>query len=242
MTITQQLSAAALVLGLSVGTVLADDNAPKLGGPLNELSAEEKEAGWKLLFDGKTTEGWRNFRSDSIRDGWQVKDGALCRVAGGAGDIVTTDQYEWYELSIEYNISPGGNSGIMYHVTEEMNTPWKTGPEIQILCNEKGRDPQKSGWLYQMYAPEVDTTRPAGEWNHLRILLTPERCAHYMNGTLYVEYVKHSDDWNERVAKSKFSAFPQFGKANKGYIALQDHGDAVCYRNIKIRPIKVEAE
>lgn len=203
----------------------------------NTLTEQEKAAGWVLLFDGATTDGWRNFRSDKISDGWQVVDGALARVRGGAGDIITQEQYDAFELVLEYRISKGGNSGVMFHVTEEEDTPWKTGPEIQVQDNVDGHDPQKAGWLYQLYPADQDATRPVGQWNELRILITPEKCSTHVNGVLYHEYQKGSDDWNKRVAKSKFGEMPRFGKARKGHIALQDHGDEVAYRNIKIREI-----
>ncbi len=214
--------------------------------PLNKLTPEEAQAGWKLLFDGETTKGWRNYKQDKISDGWQVVDGALTRAANGAGDIITDDQYDAFELSLEYKISKGGNSGIMYHVTEEGATPWQTGPEIQVQDNKDGHDPQLAGWLYQLYQPEIDkatgkpidATKPAGEWNKLTILITPEKCVHTMNGVKYVEYVKGSKDWDQRVAKSKFGKMERFGKPTKGYISLQDHGNEVAYRNIKIREVK----
>ena len=109
------------------------------------LSESEKRGGWQMLFDGKSTEGWRNYKSDKISDGWVVKDGLLERVGKGAGDIVTTEQYENFELSLEYRISKGGNSGIMFHVTEDQTQPWHSGPEVQIQDNIDGRDPQKAG-------------------------------------------------------------------------------------------------
>jgi hypothetical protein len=206
----------------------------------NVLSDEEKAAGWKLLFDGKTTDGWRNYRRTDLSSGWKVEGGALVRGTERAGDIVTADQFAAFELVLEYNISKGGNSGLMYHVAEGSGPPWHTGPEIQIQDNASGRDPQKSGWLYQLYRPEgdKDTARPAGEWNELRILITPEKCATWMNGELYYEYVKGSDDWNQRVAKSKFASLPDFGKPTSGHLCLQDHGNPVSFRNIKIRVIE----
>jgi aldose 1-epimerase len=210
----------------------AEDEAP-----LNQLTEQEKAAGWKLLFDGQTTAGWRNFKKPGINPGWKVIDGALTRAEKGADNIVTADQYDSFELTLDYNISPAGNSGLMYHVSEEAKSPPLSGPEIQIQDNKDGHDPQKSGWLYQLYSSETDATKPAGEWNRLRILITPEKCEQYMNGVKYCEYVKGSKDWDERVAKSKFAKFPLFGKATKGYICLQDHGNLVAFRNIKIRPI-----
>jgi len=207
-------------------------------GEPNTLSDEEKAAGWKLLFDGETTKGWRNYKQEKISNGWKVVDGALTRAGNGAGDIVTEDQYDAFEFSMEYRISKEGNSGLMYHVTEDQDAPWQSGPEVQVQDNVDGHDPQKSGWLYQLYSSKTDATKPVGEWNEIRILITPEKCEQYMNGEKYCEYVKGSKDWDERVAKSKFGSMPNFGKATKGFICLQDHGNEVAFRNIKIRVIE----
>jgi hypothetical protein len=213
----------------------AADSAP------NTLTDAEKSAGWKLLFDGKTTNGWRNYQKPDISPGWKVEKGELVRGTERAGDIITTDKYAAFELSLEYNISPGGNSGLMYHVSEDGRVAWHTGPEIQIQdVASAAKDPQKSGWLYQLYRSEKDTTRPAGEWNQLRLLITPEKCATWMNGELYYEYVKGSKDWDERVAKSKFASQPNFGKPTTGHICLQDHGNPIRFRNIKIRVIEAK--
>lgn len=220
----------AAVMMMTVSAARAEDQ-------LNTLTDQEREAGWKLLFDGKSTDGWRNYKAKGISDGWKVIDGALVRAKKGAGDIVTNDKYENFELSIEYRISKAGNSGIMYRVSEEFPAPWHTGPEIQIQDNVDGHDPQKSGWLYQLYKSEKDATKPAGEWNHLRVLISPTKCKHVMNGVKYCEYQIGSDEWKERVAKSKFASMPKFGKNETGYLCLQDHGDEVAYRNIKIRVI-----
>jgi hypothetical protein len=204
---------------------------------LNTLTDAEKQAGWKLLFDGKTTHGWRNFKQSGVAPGWKVIDGALTRAAAPAGDLMTVDQYDSFELSLEYSISREGNSGVLFHVTEELGAPFATGPEVQILDNPNAGDPQKAGWLYQLYPAKVDATKPVGQWNHLRIIVTPQKCETYMNGVKYYEYVKGSKDWDQRVAKSKFAEWPQFGKATRGYIDLQDHNYWVAFRNIKIRPI-----
>lgn len=205
---------------------------------VNTLTPKEKQDGWKLLFDGHDLSQWRNYKKQDVSDGWKIDDGVLSRTDKGAGDIITKDQYAAFELVLDYRISKGGNSGLMYHVTEEEQTPWRTGPEIQIQDNVDGHDPQKAGWLYQLYPADVDATHPAGEWNTLRIRITPKKCEQWMNGTKYCEYVKGSDDWKQRVAASKFSAFPNFGVPTKGHICLQDHGDLVSFRNIKIRELK----
>lgn len=205
----------------------------------NTLTDAEKAAGWKLLFDGKTTNGWRNYQKTDIGPGWKVENGELVRGTEKGGDIVTADKYGAFELSLDYNISPGGNSGLMYHVTEESRLPWHTGPEVQIQdVASAAKDPQRSGWLYQLYKSEKDTTKPAGEWNTLRILVTPEKCATWMNGELYYEYVKGSKDWDEKVAKSKFATQANFGKPTSGHICLQDHNNPVKFRNIKVRVVE----
>jgi opacity protein-like surface antigen len=225
------LLTAMLALTFSTAIVNADDK--------NTLSSAEKKAGWSLLFDGKdASPHWRNFKKEGISDGWKVENGELNRYKKGAGDIITKKQFDAFELTLDFKISKGGNSGLMFHVTEEESTPWRTGPEIQIQDNVDGHDPQKAGWLYQLYKADIDATKPAGEWNTLRILITPEKCVHWMNGKKYVEYVKGSKDWDEKVAASKFSKFAKFGKATKGHICLQDHNNLVSFRNIKIREVK----
>ena len=207
----------------------------------NELTDAEKAAGWKLLFDGKDASAhWRGYKKDKLPDKWIVEDGALVRKGGG--DIVTKEEFENFELSIDWKISPGGNSGIMFKVQETGGAPWNTGPEAQIQDNVKGHDPQKAGWMYALYPAKVDTTKPAGEWNRFvlscrKTAAGTYKCEHTMNGTKYVEYEIGSADWDEKVAKSKFGRMPGFAKSAKGHICLQDHGNEVAFRNIKIREL-----
>jgi hypothetical protein len=218
-------------------------------GPSNTLTDAEKAEGWKLLFDGQDFAGWHNFKKDGVRPGWQVKDGMLvCADPHNAGDIVTTNKFDWFELQLDYNISEGGNSGIMFHVTDDGDRVWATGPEFQLEDNVKAADPVRCGWLYALYKPPVDATtgkildatKPVGEWNHVRLVISPEKCIHEINGVKYFEYVLGSDDFNTRVAKSKFGKMPFFAKATSGFIALQgDHG-SVSFRNIKLRPIQAK--
>ncbi len=212
----------------------------------NTLTDKEKSAGWKLLFDGNSLDGWSNFKKNDIRPGWVVKDGLLvCADPHNAGDLVTKDQFAGFELELDYNISEGGNSGIIFHVTDEGGAVWATGPEFQLEDNAKAADPQRCGWLYALYQPPVDpntgkpldATKPAGQWNHVRLVISPENCFHEINGVKYFEYVMGSEDFKARVAKSKFGAMPLFAKSGKGYLALQgDHG-SVSFRNIKVRPL-----
>ncbi len=229
----------ALLALLAAAPIFAAD------APVNELGEKEKAAGWKLLFDGDdASPWWRGYKKDGLPDGWKVENDALVR-KGKGGDIITKDQFDSFEFSIDWKISPGGNSGVMFKVKETDGAPWFTGPEAQIQDNEKGHDPQKAGWLYQFYAAEVDTTKPAGQWNNfiLRCQKTARgtyHCTHWMNGVKYVDYEIGSADWNERLAKSKFKDKPDFAKAAAGHICLQDHGNEVAFRNIKIRTLPTE--
>ena len=202
----------------------------------NTLTADEKAAGWELLFDGESMSRWVNFKSDSVRPGWQVVDGTM-KVAdpGNAGDIVTKDDFQWFELRLDFKLAKNSNSGVMFHVMNEGRATWHSGPEIQ-LYDIQTDGVEKAGWLYQLYPGEANTYK-SEDWNSMRVLVSKERCATYLNGTQYYEYVLGSDDFNQRLAKSKFSEFPQFAKAGKGRIALQgDHG-VVSFRNMKIRRI-----
>ena len=217
---------------------------------INTLTSAQKAAGWKLLFNGTDFTGWHNFKRDGVRPGWQVKDGVLvCVDPHDAGDIVTTEQLGAFELELDYNISEGGNSGIIYHVTDEGGAVWATGPEFQLEDNAKAADAQRCGWLYALYQPPndpktgqpLDATKPAGEWNHVRLVISPKKCEHFINGVKYFEYVIGSEDFNRRVAASKFSQMPLFAKSASGYLALQgDHGQ-VSFRNIKIHPLTTPA-
>ena len=242
------------VLVTAVMTAAVSSNATEASAgqgdaaAVNRLTDEEKKAGWKLLFDGESLQGWHNFKQNGIRPGWKLKDGTIaCVDPKNAGDLVTTDKYDWFELSIEYNISEAGNSGIMFHVTDDGPAIWATGPEVQLEDNKKARDPERSGWLYQLYKPaidpktqrRIDATKPVGEWNHLRIVIAPPpaKSEVVMNGVKYYDFVYGSDDFKARIAKSKFRRMPLFAKSDSGYLGLQgDHG-AIAFRNIKLRPI-----
>ena len=203
-------------------------------------SGSEADAA-ELLFDGRTTAGWRGYKQASCPAGWQVVDGALTRVAE-AGDIVTVDEYQDFLLEFEWLVAPGANSGVMYRVGEERDYPWETGPEYQVLddaAHRDGLDPTTSAASnYAMHAPRVNATRPAGEWNQGRILVRGSHVEHWLNGEKVVEYELWSDDWKQRVAACKWKDCPDYGRRKTGRIALQDHGDWVAFRSIKIQRLE----
>jgi hypothetical protein len=252
-------SALVVLVAPLLGALLSSAGAFAAGDPAvtapNTLTPEEKKAGWKLLFDGKSTKGWRAYRGKKVPTSWGVKDGVLTfqkqdddgnkAPPGVRGDLVTLDQYDSFELALDWRISEGGNSGVMYRVQESEDVPWKTGPEMQVLDNKRHKDGQSpltsAGSCYGLYPPGKDLTHPAGEWNQARLVVDGNKVEHWLNGEKLVAYELGSDEWNNRVAASKFKAYPGFGKAARGHIDLQDHNDKVEYRSIKIRVIKPPA-
>jgi hypothetical protein len=214
----------------------------------NTVSAEEKAAGWQLLFDGQTTRGWRGYKSQSMPESWRVENGSLLarREPGkSSGDIITTRQFANFELLVDWKMTAGNNSGVIYRATEEHDEVWQSGPEFQILDNQghlDGLNPLASaGACYAVFAPAADVTRPLGQWNHTRILAQGKHVEHWLNGEKLLEYNIGSDRWLAHVKTSKFylTAYGQgsWGKATTGYIGLQDYGGAIEFRNIKIRPL-----
>jgi len=207
----------------------------------NVLTDAERQAGWKLLFDGRTLNQWRGFRKKGIPAGWAVEGGALTRVAAG-GDIISMKQYRDFELALEWKIAEGGNSGIMYRVTEGADATYETGPEMQVLDDARHPDGRKrltsAGSVYGLYPAPAGIVRPAGEWNEIRIVVKGNHVEHWLNGARVVEYDLESRDWETRVAASKFRQWPAYGRAPKGHLALQDHGDRVEYRSIRIRELR----
>lgn len=212
--------------------------------PPNQLTDEERAAGWRLLFDGTTTAGWHGYGRQEMPGGWQPVDGALTRVAS-AGDIVTNETFHDFELALEWKVGPGGNSGIFYRGIESadprLEPLFQSAPEMQVLDDERhvdGKSPLTSaGANYGLYAPPRGVARPAGEWNAARIVVRGSHVEHWLNGVKVVEYELGSPEWAAKVAASKFNEWPKYGTAREGVIGLQDHGDRVAYRNIRIRVI-----
>lgn len=208
----------------------------------NRLTEEERAAGWRLLFDGETLSGWRGFRREDPPGSWSAVGGTLAFQAGDdRGDLVTDEAFADFELALEWKISPGGNSGIMFRVTEDHEWPWQSGAEMQVLDNgghADGASPLTSaGSNYALHPPVADVTRPVGEWNEVRLVVDGSHVEHWLNGTKIVEYELWSDEWKTLVAASKFGEMPAYGMAAEGHLCLQDHGDPVWFRNIKIRPL-----
>ncbi len=219
----------------------------------NTLTPVEKEQGWKLLFDGKKISEFRNFKKQTIGSAWIIDDNAIHLNAsrkpdGGwqavdGGDIITDKSYENFDFKAEWKIGNCGNSGIIFNVVEEdkFDYVWETGPEMQVLDNTCHPDTRyethRAGDLYDMIATKYVTVNPAGEWNKVRIVSKDGNVQFYQNGYEVVNFQMHNEKWLEMIKNSKFHEMPDFGLAKKGHIALQDHGDKVWYRNIKIREL-----
>ncbi len=223
------------------------------GAALNVLTKQEVAEGWVSLFDGKTSDRWRGVNKDHFPTGWEVVDGTLhCKGSGqgeaGAqdgGDILYDKKFTDFILKLEWKISEGGNSGIFYLGKEVEGWPiYRTAPEMQVLDNAKhpdsflGKDGnRKAGSLYDLIPAKPQNAKPAGEWNTVEIIVYRGTVVHKQNGETVLEYHLWTDDWNELVAGSKFPALnPDWQNVPKsGYVAVQDHGDDVWYRNIKIK-------
>lgn len=217
---------------------------------INALTKKEKKEGWKLLFDGTSTKGWHTYLKDTVGAKWQVKDGAIIfdptQLSTGGGDIVTNDVFENFELSLEWKISKGGNSGIIFDIQESPTNyaTYVTGPEMQVLDNVDADDNKKethlAGCLYDMSGnASVSKPKPVGEWNLVHIVQNKGHLTLTLNGIQTFDGQIGSKEWNSMVAKSKFKnkEFANFAKVAKGKIALQEHPGSSQWRNIKIRSL-----
>lgn len=217
---------------------------------------ETADDGWIHLFDGTSMEGWRAYNGDVLPPHWVIKEGTLTfdtevkleeEFTGGKDIIYAAEEFDNFELYLEWKLPKGGNSGVFYHVKEGYGGPYEVSPEYQLLDdggweeinNAKLEEWQKTGADYAMYTPDTSVKKlnPAGEWNTTRIVFTAEKVEHWLNGEKLLSFVPWSDDWNERKAAGKWKDFPDYGKFKKGYIGLQDHDSPLWFRNIKIKKL-----
>lgn len=238
-----------LLLAVTVFAFSCKDNEQK--GEAADTPAEETKAPkneWKVLFDGESLENWKAYNRGEITQ-WSIENSSLAfkpaeGARNGSENIITKEKFTNFELSLEWKISEGGNSGIMWGVREDeqFDEPYRTGPEIQILDNKRHPDAEngpirQAGALYDMVPPKEDVTRPAGEWNEMLIKIDHKANlgSVTLNGTKITQFPVHGDQWEALVNKSKFADWEHFGDYSTGHIALQDHNDPVWFRNIKIK-------
>ncbi|MBL7877777.1 MAG: DUF1080 domain-containing protein [Cyclobacteriaceae bacterium] len=219
----------------------------------NALTSEEKAAGWELLFNGTSLDGWKRYNHDTIGPLWSVKDGMIVCDGTGLGEgsgamggsLTTTRSFGNFELSVDWKISPGGNSGILYHVIEspEYEHDYETGPEYQVMddggwTGDKLRPAQQAGSNYDMFeAPATKKLMPVGEWNNSRIIYNNGHVEHWLNGEKVVEFEEGSEEYTKRYQSSKWVDYPSWNKSKEGAISLQDHGAPVYYRSVKIKSL-----
>lgn len=213
----------------------------------NTLTAEEQEEGWTLLFDGNSVDNWRSYNGDNFPDeGWKAEEGMLTVLSGGgAGDIITQNKYENFILKLEWKVEKGGNSGVFYRALEQPTQPiYWSAPEMQVLDNENHPDAtkgtngnRKAGSLYDLIPAKPQNAKPFGEWNSIKIVADSSHIEHWQNGEKVVEYELWTPEWYQMLRESKFKDHPEYGDMHKGYIGLQDHGNTVHFRNIKIKEL-----
>lgn len=239
-----------LILLLAVSLAACNSKSGKKDEPA--MSDSKTDSGWVSLFDGQSLKGWHNYGKTTVGEAWKVEDGNLFldttkkegwQIKSG-GDIVTDGEYENFHLKLEWKIAPNGNSGIIFYVHEDTakyDFAWQTGPEMQVLDNNGHPDAKiqkhRAGDLYDLIACSTETVKPAGEWNDVEIIANNGKLDFLLNGMNVVSTSLWNDAWNQLVAGSKFKQWPGFGTYKKGHISLQDHGNSVWYRNIKIKQL-----
>lgn len=232
MTSAYKIAALLLAGALSFSAAAAD----------NVLTQQEQADGWQLLFDGHNMSQWRNFKQTDLSDKWQIEQGAMKLSGKNGGDILSKNSYKDFELQLDWKIAEGGNSGIFVLVDETGNTIYAHAPEIQILDNERHPDNKlashRSGSLYDMIASPPKSHKKAGEWNQVRIRLAAKQLSVWQNGIQTASVTIGSNDWQQLLANSKFAKWPGFAASASGHIGLQDHGDVVWFKNIKIKELK----
>jgi len=216
---------------------------PALADP-NALAPGEAEDGFGQLFDGKSLAGWRTYKAAEPKPQWQVVDGAITLTAGGGGDLITKKQFASFDLRWEWRIAAEGNSGVMWRVAETDQPASRTGPEYQLLDPAaKGKflgevaKGNVGGALYDLVPAKPELSKPAGEWNSSRLVVKGSRAHLYLNGILTAEVDQNSDAWRKMLAGSKFATWPRFAREGKGHLCLQDHGNPVSFRRLRIKEL-----
>ena len=234
--------AVAVLLGIPQSTIesaIPNQQSTNQSAVRNPQSAM---SGWRPLFDGSSLDAWRGYKTDKIPDGWHIAQGTLAKDTPVA-DIVSKDEFGDFELEIEWKIGEAGNSGIFYRGTEEYDHIYWSAPEYQLLDDVKGADNKTrltcAGAAYALYPSPAGHLKPVGEWNATRIVANGAHVEHWLNGVKLVEYELWSPIWEAMVHSSKFNAWPHFGLAKRGHIAMQgDHAGALAFRNIRIRELR----
>jgi len=223
-------------------TLVVDD--PKPPTAQNALTPEEQQAGWRLLFDGKTLEGWRGYGSDKVQaGGWVSADGTLHKPAGArAGDIMTKATHENFEFAWEWKLASGGNNGVKYFITAARRSA--VGHEYQMIDDARVKDPLSSNASFYLVVPPAadKPNRPMGEWNQSRLIVRGDHVEHWLNGEKVLEYECGSAAIMAQVAKTKFNKYPGFGKKVTGHLLLTDHSDPCWYRNLKLRELALAGD
>lgn len=209
----------------------------------NTLTEAEKKDGWKLLFDGKTTNGWRMYQNVPA-DGWEVSNGELISKKDGVSkraDLITAGQYDNFELIFDWKLDKGANSGVIYRALENDKPSFESGPEYQLIDDngytDKLEDWQKSGSDYAMHPPSTLAAKPVGEYNRTKIVVNKSHVEHWLNGVKVVDFELWTPEWKQLKEKGKWKDAKDYGMAKKGYIAFQDHGGGVRFKNVKLRPL-----
>ena len=205
------------------------------------LTAEQRAAGWRSLFDGTTTSAWRGYHEATLPAGWRIVDGVLTKT-GSVNDIITKDQFGNFELALDWKLSPGGNAGVFYRGTEEYDHIYWSAPEYQLLDDAGHPDGRSrltsAGANFGLYPSPAGIVKPADQWNSTLIVVNGNNVQHWMNGQKLLEYTLGSPDWEAKVKASKFIEYPHYGRAPRGYIGIQgDHDGALWIRNVRIREI-----
>ncbi len=221
-----------------LGTLLFMATVTPQEPPINRLSADERAAGFELLFDGKSLSRFKGYNRDDVPSGWSASEGELIFTPGlQGGDLSTVETFKDFDFRFEFKISAGGNSGIKILVADEEGEPSPLGPEYQIIDDDAFELSalQATAANYDMHAPSLDVHRPAGQWNQARIVKRGNAVEHWLNGHLVVGYELFSDDWKKRRAASKYADLPGYARQSEGHICFQDHGARVWFRNLRIR-------